>query len=145
MIASLALKVFCLNFLKENTLCLIPEMGYQSFIALCWLHKINETCEPIEYRLSRDRERKILGRFLDGYCEESNTVYQFHGCFYHGCVNCFDMNDYNRVLKASFKNLAEKTRRFTNLLKLNGYKVIEKWECKYLNEKKKRKSLLARK
>ena len=56
-------------------------MGYrgnvnQSLIALCWLHQINETCEPIEYRLSRDGERKILDRFVDGYCEESNTVYQ---------------------------------------------------------------------
>ena len=79
---------------------------------------------------------------MDGYCEESNTAYQFHGCFYHGCVNCFDMNDYNCVLKESFKNLAAKTRRFTNLLKLNGYKVVEKWECEYLNEKKNAKAYL---
>ena len=122
----------------------MPEMGYrgnvnQSLIALCWLHEINETCEPIEYRLSREGERKILGRFLDSYCEESNTLYQFHWCFYHGCVNCFDMNDYNRMLKESFKNLAEKTRMFTNLLKLKGYKVVEKWEWEYLRKKKTQK------
>ena len=117
-------------------------MGYryrgnvnQSLIALCWLHKINKAYEPIEYRLSCDGKRKILGRFMDSYCEESNTVYQFHGFFYHGCINCFNMNDYNDVLKESFKK-AEKMRRFTNLLKLNGYKVVEKWECEYLNEKK---------
>ena len=47
-IASLALKVFRLNFLKKNTLGLIPEIGYrgnvnQSLIALCWLYEINET------------------------------------------------------------------------------------------------------
>ena len=87
-------------------------------IALCWLHEINETCEPIEYRLSRDGERKILGRFVDGYCEESNTVYQFHGCFYHGCVNCFDMNDYNRMLKESFKNLAVKNTKVHESIKI---------------------------
>ena len=46
------------------------------------------------------------------------------------------------MLKESFRNLAAKTRRFTNLLKLNGYKVVEKWECKYLNEKKNAKAYL---
>ena len=24
--------------------------------------------------------------YVDGYCRDNNTVYQFHGCFYHGCL-----------------------------------------------------------
>ena len=27
--------------------------------------------------------------YVDGYHEESNTVFQFHGCFWHGCERCF--------------------------------------------------------
>ncbi|CAH3173162.1 unnamed protein product, partial [Porites evermanni] len=27
--------------------------------------------------------------FVDGYDEATKTVYEFHGCFYHGCLKCF--------------------------------------------------------
>lgn len=25
----------------------------------------------------------------DGYCEDNNTIYEFNGCFYHGCPTCY--------------------------------------------------------
>ena len=25
---------------------------------------------------------------VDGYDEKTNTVYEFHGCFWHGCDKC---------------------------------------------------------
>jgi len=25
---------------------------------------------------------------LDGYCESTNTAYEFHGCVFHGCSIC---------------------------------------------------------
>ncbi|KAB0803250.1 hypothetical protein PPYR_00220 [Photinus pyralis] len=25
---------------------------------------------------------------VDGYSESTNIVYQFHGCYYHGCEKC---------------------------------------------------------
>ena len=27
--------------------------------------------------------------FVDGFNPTTNTVYEFHGCYYHGCVKCF--------------------------------------------------------
>ena len=27
--------------------------------------------------------------FVDGFGENTNTVYEFHGCYYHECKNCF--------------------------------------------------------
>ena len=27
---------------------------------------------------------------VDGYCKEIDTVFQFQGCYYHGCPVCFD-------------------------------------------------------
>ena len=27
---------------------------------------------------------------MDGFCEETGTVYKFHGCVYHVCPLCFD-------------------------------------------------------
>ena len=26
---------------------------------------------------------------LDGFCQETNTAYEFHGCVFHGCPRCF--------------------------------------------------------
>ena len=35
---------------------------------------------------------KELGKtyYVDGFCEETRTVYEFYGCVYHGCPLCFD-------------------------------------------------------
>ena len=30
---------------------------------------------------------------VDGFCQENNTVYEFHGCFWHGCPKCFPVWD----------------------------------------------------
>ena len=26
----------------------------------------------------------------DGYCKEINTIFEFQGCYYHGCKKCFN-------------------------------------------------------
>ena len=28
-------------------------------------------------------------RFIDGFCTSAKLVFQFHGCYYHGCPKCF--------------------------------------------------------
>ena len=29
---------------------------------------------------------------LDGYCEATNTAYEYHGCVFHGCEVCFPVD-----------------------------------------------------
>ena len=36
-----------------------------------------------EYRIPNSRYT------VDGYDEETNTVYEFQGCFFHGCRTCY--------------------------------------------------------
>ena len=62
-------------------------------------------------------------------------VYQFHGCFYHGCPKCFHQYDYNPVLNGKYCNLYSRTKNFTFKLETAEYTVIEKWECDFLDEK----------
>ena len=31
----------------------------------------------------------VAGHAVDGFCLETNTVFQFHGCHWHGCPKCF--------------------------------------------------------
>ena len=49
--------------------------------------ELRENSMQLNSRLSVGGETQILGHFVDGFCAETNTIYQFHGCFYHGCKN----------------------------------------------------------
>ena len=32
-------------------------------------------------------EQKVCGHYVDGYDPETKTVYEFHGCYWHGFPN----------------------------------------------------------
>jgi hypothetical protein len=58
-----------------------------------WIHSIEE-------ELGRNIEQnKRIGRYnVDGYDEETNTVYEFLGCFFHGCRKCYHLKDIKSIL-----------------------------------------------
>lgn len=64
----------------------------------------------------------------DGYCKETNTIYEFHGCMYHGCIICFDKNSINPKQKIENRLLYEKTINREEYLKKLGYNLITIWE-----------------
>ena len=43
------------------------------------------------------REKRIGKLPVDGWCPETRTAYQFHGCFCHGCPKCYDQNETNSM------------------------------------------------
>ena len=59
----------------------------------------------------KERLKKKLDLYVDDFF--NNTVYQFHGCFYHGCPNCFHPYDYNPVTNEKYCNLYSRTKKFT--------------------------------
>ena len=139
-IAGLALKIYRTNFLNEETIGQIPAQGYggnvnQSTIALYWLRGVEEKLRERGFlfnsKLTAGGERCILGHFVDGYCESTRTIYQFHGCFFHGCIECYDSDSTNTVLNETFHTLRERTRRTTQLFQQHGYTVKEMWECNF--------------
>ncbi len=83
----------------------------------------------IQYALSPEGEFKIpsVGK-VDGYCAETNTVYEFHGDFWHGNPKCFDPDDINPVNKKTFGELFNKTIEKDNKIRENGFNLVVKWE-----------------
>ena len=76
---------------------------------------------------------KICGAFVDGYCEKTLTIYQYHGCYFHGCKNCFpNQSTHNKKLDQDMGDLYQRTLDRSNLSNLNGYNVVEQWECQWL-------------
>ncbi|CAB3982959.1 DNA polymerase [Paramuricea clavata] len=150
-IAGLALKIYRSNFLVKDTIGQIPAKGYgtqvkQSVIALYWLREIetelHESDLFLQSNLSVEGETRVLGRYVDGYCKATRTIYQFHGCFFHGCTQCYDGDEYNTVLNETYYTLRERTRRTDKMFENAGYQVITMWECVYMQTNKLNKKML---
>ncbi|XP_070567231.1 uncharacterized protein [Ptychodera flava] len=80
------------------------------------------------------RERRLGGRRLpvDGFCEANNTVYQFHGCYWHG-HDC-DVNrnrEVNEVRRKSVQELREETAKNDSYIRDMGFNLVTMWECHY--------------
>ena len=76
------------------------------------------------------REKRIGKRRVDGWCAETRTAYQFHGCFWHGCPKCYDQNETNSVNGKTMAVLLEDTKKNTAYLQCH-VKVVEMWECEW--------------
>jgi hypothetical protein len=137
--------IFKGKFLKKNSIAQINPAGYENNV-----HSL-KSCEYFEY-LNRfegfnivhalnspdGREVKLLNKFrVDGFDRAINTVFEFNGCFFHGCPKCIqNRNELNPVLKLTYDFLHERTLAKQSELSEAGFKVEVMWECEW--EKKKR-------
>ncbi|KAG8238191.1 hypothetical protein J437_LFUL014067 [Ladona fulva] len=77
------------------------------------------------------REAIVMGKKVDGLA--GNTVFEFHGCFFHGCLACFPRrtDKISNNPRDTMGARHEATLRKTAFLRHNGYDVVEKWECDF--------------
>ena len=68
------------------------DKGKASQPAIRWLEKTGKRLGiHIHHALcGHGGERWILGAPVDGYDPKSGAVFQYHGCWWHGCRRCFD-------------------------------------------------------
>ncbi|PFX34623.1 Ankyrin-1 [Stylophora pistillata] len=75
---------------------------------------------------------------VDGYDAQTRTVYEFHGCLFHGCRECFPQR--NQIPFSSAGLTIEACRRQTTqktvTLQRLGYTVVEMWQCQWEKLKK---------
>jgi predicted nucleic-acid-binding Zn-ribbon protein len=67
----------------------------------------------------------------DGYCKENNTIYEFHGDFWHGNPEIYNHDDINKKTNCSFKELYDKTLIREKKIKELGYNLEVIWENKW--------------
>lgn len=87
---------------------------------------------------SRNGGEKQIGPYkVDGYRETETgdrTVYEFHGCFWHGCQKCFSRSTTNPVTNSTMEDLHQGTLDKKQYLENLGYKYVSMWECDYERE-----------
>ena len=87
-IASYCQEVYRTNFLKKDTIAIFNNDRQwkikQSNVAVTWLAYISEKEDLYIQHVRNGGEKRVERYSLDGYCEETNTAYEFQGCFWHG-------------------------------------------------------------
>ena len=100
-------------------------------MAVQWFNR--EACEigcTIRHQ-ANGREKPIGKLSVDGWCADTNTAYQFHGCFWHGCPKCHtDPDEINAVNGKTMGVLLTETKKHTEYLRRH-VEVVEMWECEW--------------
>lgn len=69
---------------------------------------------------------------VDGYDEETKTVYEFNGDYWHGNPKVYPASDIHPTRKITFGELYEATILKQKILEENGYTVVSIWESDFL-------------
>lgn len=127
----------------SSDIALVPSSGYLhrdnfSYLSIAWLKWMEKKQGvEIQHALSLEGEYRIPGTNyrVDGYCSETNVVYEYNGCLYHGCGECFPdgsltvpkTQETREVLFTKTKIREEKIRKL-------GYKLKVVWEHEFAKE-----------
>ena len=84
------------------------------------------------------KEKQIGRRRLpvDGWCAQTNTVYQFHGCYWHG-HQCQEAQGIMKNEKngKTMEQLRIETEKNSKYIQQCGYNLVELWECQWKKKK----------
>ena len=129
-----------------NTRIRVPASAYErafypngscSFMAIKWLEwEAKQRAIHIHHALcGHGGERYVCNHPVDGYHPETRTVFQYHGCHWHGCEQCFPspaereevvrQDKQGRLINR--KDAYNLTLQRTQHLRNSGYTVVEKW------------------
>jgi hypothetical protein len=150
-IASLCHLIFRELHLEPETIAIIPENGFNtnektSKKAAAWLKFISKSQNISLQHAKNYGEIQIDNYRGDGFDPISNTVYEFHGCYYvsyiifilflniknlylciflkHGCLKCFKPKTFNKMKQMSFEALNK--RHEYRIKKIKTTKINDK-------------------
>ena len=134
-IASACNRDLRMNRMIPNSIASEPVRGWrnsinQSRVALEWLTWCGQ---EVQHAGNAGEVRIPPVGFVDGYCHDTRTVYEFQGCFTHGCPTCYPnrhephVRHFDRTLQDVYETTQQKIQRLKEL----GYPVIEMWECEW--------------
>ena len=136
-IASVCMTIYRSKYMHENTIGIIKDDPKNTFskTSIQWLRWQSEMDNVYIQHAMNGGEHfiPIIGK-VDGYCEQTNTVYEFQGCFWHGCPKCYTADRINPVLQRDMIELHVKrtTGLKTHRIRDLGYNLVEVYECEIL-------------
>ena len=144
-----------MRHLIPDTIAVEPLRGWRgaqvnhSLKALQWLYYQEHLIPKEGASADRIRHFRNMGEqsirtankiyFVDGYDPVTRTVYEFHGCLYHGCRKCYPLRDIKHYASPdrTIEELYQATLAKRMALLRAGFKVLEIWQCEWDEQLKK--------
>ena len=146
--ASVCAAVYNANHMPLGSIGRVPPAGYissrYSNEACEWLEHLKWFCGVTDMRHagnSTEGEKKAVGPrqySFDGFSQETNTVYDYYGCFWHGCQKCFPNGkvlrnpDTQKLLTVSYQETMKREDDIRGL----GHNLVSIWACEWRQRKK---------
>ena len=131
-IASVCMTIYRSNYMPNNEISVVKDIinsETYSKISIAWLDWISERDGVyIKHALNGGEKTLPFGK-VDGFCQETNTVYEFQGCFWHGCEKCFSNDTINTKNQLDMLTLRKRTQNKNVKIRNNGFNLVEVYEC----------------
>jgi hypothetical protein len=103
-----------------------------SNVALTWLKLISKLENiNIQHALNGDEFTVPNTKYkADGYCKETNTIYEFHGDYWHGNPKIYNKED-KTYFNKTFGELYENTLKKEEIIRGLGYNLVVMWEMDF--------------
>ena len=141
-ITSVCMTIYRSNYMPNKTIAIVPEYAKTdnfSKMSIMWLNYVSTTNGlNIQHALNGGEKKLTIDNKtykVDGFCKETNTVYEFYGCFWHGCPNCYKPNIINSKNQRDMGTLNDLTIEKQETIKSAGYNHVSTYECQ-LNKNK---------
>ena len=126
--------------MHKETIAVVPESVKTdnfSKMSIMWLNYMSNGVNIKHAPNGGGKELTIDDKTykVDGFCEETSTVYEFYCCFWHGCPSCYKPNVVNTKNQKDMGTLNDQTieKRETN--KNAGYNHVSIHECQLVKNK----------
>jgi hypothetical protein len=102
------------------------QIKWLNFMSGLYCNEIQHAENGGEYKIPSSRYT------VDGYCQKTNTIYEFHGDFWHGNPKKYKSYDLNPCSIKTYGELYNKTIEREQYIKDNGYNLVVIWESEWI-------------
>ena len=126
--------------MPKKTIAIVPEYAKTdnfSKMSIIWLNYMSNGVN-IQHALSGGEKKLTIGNKtykVDGFCEETNTVYEFYGCYWHGHSSCYKSNVVNSKNQKDMGTLNDLTVEKRDIIKNARYNHVSTYECQLTKNK----------
>jgi hypothetical protein len=137
-LASLCMAIYRGKFLPDKSIVANEDNKQSSMECKEWLLYLDQNShkdiqpEVTLYGIKKPGDERKHYKFdknrfvADGYHKKSNTIYEYMGCYFHGCPKC----------NPECQNKYNKTMERRQMLLNAGYNMVEMWGCEWNKIKK---------
>ena len=99
---------------------------------ISWLNFISKFFK-INIQHAENGGEYLIGNIkADGYCKENNTVYEYHGDFWHGNPKIYNQHSINKKNNKTFGELYQSTLKREKQIVDMGFNLMKIWESDWI-------------